>query len=352
MDLKRYGKAAALALTVTYAHVALGGVSVGSFNIQHLGWGEQKDYAIVAQIAGAFDILAVQEVMNEEGAQRLHQALEHVTGEPWSFMMSHLIGRGSYKEAYAIYSRDATAQYKDGAVVYLDPSDTFAREPFSARYRSLATGNVYALANIHVLYGERVSDRLPEINYLSSYWQWLEEIYPETPIILAGDFNLDADHDAFTELLATSAKLAVTDQQGTTISPINGRYANDYDHIFVSHDVNVTSSGVLRFPQLLDMPHEEARATVSDHVPVWIGLNGAGIQWLDNPDRDLSLEPPCIDINQSGKSELIRLPHIGEARAKLVKEGRPWEGVEGLQAIRGLGEARIADIISSRYLCQ
>ncbi|MGP9551822.1 endonuclease/exonuclease/phosphatase family protein [Halomonas sp. AOP42-D1-22] len=325
-------------------------VSVASFNIQNLGWQNSKDYKTVALITSSFDVVAVQEVMNEEGAERLHRALEKVSGEAWSYMMSHLIGRGSYKEAYAIYSRDSAARYLDGAVVYLDPEDTFAR------YQSVRTGDVFALANLHVLYGNRVSDRLPEIDYLASYWEWLKEIYPDTPIILAGDFNLDVGHEGFTALLDQSARLAIEDQGSTTISPINGRYANNYDHIFVSPSVNVTSNGVLRFPQWLGMTHEEARETVSDHVPVWIGLNGGDIKL---PETELyEVERPvamgaegCIDINQSSQEELVQLPHVGEARAVNIVEGRPWSSADSLSDISGLSPARVTEIINTNQLC-
>ncbi len=108
-----------LALGMAIPVAAFATVSVASFNIQNLGWQNSKDYKTVALITSSFDVVAVQEVMNEEGAERLHRALEKVSGEAWSYMMSHLIGRGSYKEAYAIYSRDSAARYLDGAVVYL-----------------------------------------------------------------------------------------------------------------------------------------------------------------------------------------------------------------------------------------
>ena len=69
-------------------------------------------------------LLPCMEVMNEEGAERLHRALEKVSGEAWSYMMSHLIGRGSYKEAYAIYSRDS-GQHD----IWMGPLCTYAKSP-------------------------------------------------------------------------------------------------------------------------------------------------------------------------------------------------------------------------------
>ncbi len=127
------------------------------------------------------DIIAIQEVMDPAAVDHLEQLLERQTGELWQSMTSHLIGRGSYREAYSFLYRDASVEYVDGAVVFLDHRDTFSREPYSARFRSRHSGTEFVLANIHVLYGNSVSDRLPEIHALADYWDWLEEVYGDTP---------------------------------------------------------------------------------------------------------------------------------------------------------------------------
>lgn len=346
-----------LALTMP----AWGDITIASWNVKHSGWGKHKDYALVGHIGSTFDLLAIQEIMSEEGADAIHDALEAESGEQWDYLLSHLIGRGSYREAYGFYWRESAVKYADGAVVFLDASDVFAREPMSARFRSLRTGTEFALANIHVLYGDSVQDRLPEIHALEDYWGWLGEVYPDTPRLLVGDFNLESDHPAFQPLEALGVVPAVVDGHGTTISTIEGRYANHYDHIFVEEGaLPIGSRGIMRFPDQLGMTNTSARETVSDHVPVWIGLGDASAPSLTPLDAGAVLptsaanDPTydCIDLNQGNAEELDRLPHIGEARAQDIIAGRPWPSAQSLTAIRGLGESRVGDILASELLCR
>src|SRR5690554_5786788 len=95
-------------------------IIVGSWNIQRLGHGDQKSYPALAAIASKVDLLAVQEVMTDEGIEELELQLEKHTSESWSYIASHALGSGSYKEKYAFIWRDSAVEYDEGAVVYLD----------------------------------------------------------------------------------------------------------------------------------------------------------------------------------------------------------------------------------------
>lgn len=323
-------------------------------------WQNDKRYDQVAKIAQTMDIVAIQEVMDPAAIDRLERILEQQTGESWQSMTSHLIGRGSYREAYSFLYRDASVEYVDGAVVFLDNRDTFSREPYSARFRSRHSGTEFVLANIHVLYGDSVSDRLPEIHALGDYWDWLEEVYGDTPRVLACDCNLASNHRAWRPMRDRGV-VSVANDGATTLNSHNGVYANEYDHLWlIPGRLPVTDAGKLRFPELLGISHEQARATVSDHAPVWITLGDAqppidafrvatpakASQAANDPVYD------CVDLNRSPQDVLERLPHIGEARSRHVVEGRPWHAPESLQRIRGLGPSRVGDIINSGLLCQ
>lgn len=95
--------------------------------------------------------------------------------------------------------------YADSAVVFIGVNDAFAHEPFSARFEDLESGQVFALAAVHMLYGKEVRDRLPELHALANSWRWLGEIYPNAPRLLAGGFNMPPDHPAL-RALASEAK--------------------------------------------------------------------------------------------------------------------------------------------------
>lgn len=263
----------ALAMQMTLPAVpALADTLVGSWNVKHLGWSNEKDLGAVARIASAFDLLALQEVMSLEGLEDLEHAVETITGEPWEFMASEAIGRGSYREHYAFLWRSAEVSWVDGAVVYIDERDAFAREPFSMRFET-ADNYRFVLASAHLIYGDSVEEREREALALDSYHAWLTESFPETPIYIAGDFNLPPGNAAWDLMGRDTAPLII--QGATTLTKKTGRFANLYDNIWApaGSAIPVAVSGIFDFPAELGVSHEVARDRISDHAPVWMLLD-------------------------------------------------------------------------------
>lgn len=340
--------------------VATAGILAGSFNALQLGWNNGKNLEKLAHVAHHLDLIAWQEVMTEEGVEELVQALEAASGEPWGYMVSHAIGRGSYRERYLFTWRESRVEYSGGAVVYIDDRDRFAREPFLAKFRSRLTGQELALANIHVLYGNSVRDRLPEIEALVGIWDWMADIYPGVPRVIAGDFNLAPDHPAWDSLRQQGAVPAIT-QGATTLSTTRQQFVNLYDNLWKEDGAfAVSDRGIINVPALLGIDFQRARDVVSDHAPVFIGLGGAELALTPfngvvmaggQPAANDSAYDQCIDLNASSAEHLEQLPHIGPARASAITEGRPWGSVEALTRIQGIGPARLADIRQSGLLC-
>ncbi|MDI5922493.1 helix-hairpin-helix domain-containing protein [Halomonas sp. LR5S13] len=330
-------------------------VLMGSWNIKHLGWNNDKAMPQVAHVANHFDLLAIQELMDTSALARLEQEVEAISGEAWSSMASRELGHSSYTEHYAFLWRESEVAYSDSAVVFLDHGDVFSREPYAARFRDLETDDVFTTATVHVVYGDGVSHRLPEIEALADYWQWLDEIAQGTPRLLMGDFNLAPDHAGWAPLRRLGAEPAITDGL-TTLSTTAGGYSNLYDNIW--YDASVLDSsdrGILRFPDLLTMGHQEARDRISDHAPVYVGLSGAKLHpehATDGTSVPRASTPECIDLNTSSVSRLDELPHIGPARAKDIVEARPWASADHLTRVNGLGTARVQEIQTSDLLCQ
>lgn len=324
---------------------------IASWNIQNLGWGDDTHYGAIAAVANHFDLVAVQEVMEPAAVERLAQRLEREGGDRWGVLTSSAVGSSHYEEHYAFLYRESAVAYTGKSSLYRDPGDVFIREPASAQFRSKRTGRTLTVGSIHVLYGDGVADRLPEIERLGRYWQSLADRYERDAqngrILLLGDFNLWPDHAGFEALDAYAD--ALISEGATTLSSDDGRYANLYDNIWVPDEsgFEVSDSGILRFPELLDWDHETARARASDHAPVYLTLGNAE---LDLADARVTADT-CIDLNAAHASALDQLPHVGPARAEAIVEGRPWNGPNSLTRIRGIGEARAADIAAAPVLC-
>ena len=298
-----------------------------SWNIERLGHGNQKAYEALGHIGNHCDFIAVQELMTEDGQQRFLRAL-HTHDRNWASMASHALGRGSYTEMYAFYYRQGTVDYDDGAIVYLDRRDTYAREPYSARFRT-AKGTRFAVGTIHVIYGQSVRDRLPEITALADYFTWLAEVYPNTPRMLMGDFNLAPHHDAW-QPLKVHAKPLIT-EGASTLSAIDGRYANLYDNIWLAHNstLAISNSGIIKFPEMLrtqsgaPVTHEWARRHVSDHAPVYITTDGA------------RLNPRQMTVSAQGQQ--TQPPETQKpATPAAAQQGRGWQG-----PVRGNRNSRV-----------
>ena len=351
MPLRHLFAIPGLVLVLLFSPAVLADLRIASWNIQNLGWGEQKSYPALAGVASAFDFIAIQELMNAEGAERLLAAVEEHTGESWSMQYSHALGRDRYREKYAFLWRDSAVEYVDGAVVYLDTTDRFAREPYSARFRSRHSGETFVAATVHITYGQRVSDRTPEVKALAAYWDWLREVYPEDRdrLLLMGDFNLAPGHAAWAPLKAKAEPLIT--HGATTLSTTDGQYANLYDNLWVGHDsaLDIREAGIVRFPEWLDWSHKKARRHVSDHAPVFALTGSAALA-----ARHVEATTPgtgCIDLNEADRHELKRLPHVGPARADAIIDGRPWGSVDELTRVHGLGPARVEEIRADGQLC-
>lgn len=285
-------------------------ILIGSWNVKRLGHGDRQNYTALAEVAQRVDLLALQEVMNEEGLRRLELAVERQTGESWSTIESHAIGSSSYKEMYAFLFRNSVVEYDDGAVVYLDRGDRFMREPFSAQFVSKLDRSKVAIGTVHIVYGQSESDRTPEVRALANYWAWLGEVYPGTPRMLVGDFNLPPQNPAWAPLRQHARPLITTG--GTTLSSINGRFANLYDNIWVERNsvLDITASGVINFPSMLGWSHEKSRAEASDHAPVYIALGKARLD--STATATLRDRVPALNQVSSGGSRLA--PFAGGVR--------------------------------------
>lgn len=335
--------------------VANADIVIGSWNIQNLGWNNDKRYDKVAHVVGHFDFLAIQELMNEAALERLERKVEVATGEPWSSMASHALGRSTYREHYAFLWRDSAVEYDSGAVVFIDHRDAFAREPFSAKFRSRHSGQTFAAGTVHITYGSSIGDRLPEIEALADYWQWLEEVYPGTPRVLLGDFNLRPEHQGWEPLTSLGAVPAIT-SGATTLGLTDGRYANLYDNLWKHPGaLDVTDRGILRFPELFGIGHERARDVISDHAPVYITLGTATLEPIAFDGESVALTQGagwCVDLNEASAEVLTDLPHVGPARAEQIIEARPWASPADLVGVSGLGQARVQEIKASGLLCE
>ncbi len=69
------------------------------------------------------------------------------------------------------------------------------------------------------------------------------------------------------------------------------------------------------------------------------------------PKEEKTPSGDCVDINTASESELQQIIHIGEARAADVINLRPFDKVEDLDRVNGIGSARLDDILAENKAC-
>jgi endonuclease/exonuclease/phosphatase family metal-dependent hydrolase len=198
------------------APVPPGQIRLASFNIRIYSTGSRDDteLGLIADRLQQFDLVAIQELRDEEVVQRTLSILE-ARGHVYHAMVSPPVGRG-VKERYAFLWRPEKVAPVDSGTVYSDPDDVFIREPFYASFR--AGSFDFTLITIHVIFGDGVADRRAENMLLDDVYRAVQGADPnEQDVILLGDFNLPPSDSGMIEVDATIDPVFTGDAR-TTIS--------------------------------------------------------------------------------------------------------------------------------------
>jgi endonuclease/exonuclease/phosphatase family metal-dependent hydrolase len=246
--------------------VPLGQIRLASFNIRIYSTGSRDDteLGLIADRLQQFDLVAIQELRDEEVVQRTLSILE-ARGHVYHAMVSPPVGRG-VKERYAFLWRPEKVAPVDSGTVYSDPDDVFIREPF---YASFVAGSFdFTLITIHVIFGDRVADRRAEAILLDDVYRTVQDADPEEQdVIFLGDFNLPPSDSGMGEIGALLNPV-ITGDERTTISDAS-LYDNFWwDARFLTEWTG--AAGIDRFDEAVFGNDDDAASlAVSDHRPVW-----------------------------------------------------------------------------------
>jgi len=76
---------------------------------------------------------------------------------------------------------------------------------------------------------------------------------------------------------------------------------------------------------------------------------------VPTPEPEKEIQPvssgSCVNINSASEVEVQRIIHIGPARSQELIQHRPYQSVDDLSIIKGIGSARIADILTQGIAC-
>ncbi|XP_056390893.1 deoxyribonuclease-1 [Hyla sarda] len=277
-----------LGIAVLLSACAVSAIKIGAFNIQSFGDSKMNNpevSTVIMKILQRYDLILIQEVRDTDlsAVETMMTELNSQWSEPiYSYVVSDLLGRDSYKERYLFVYRNDKVNVQD-SYHYHDHNmytgeDTFSREPFVVMFN--APGTViqdFVLVPLH----SAPKDAVREIDALYDVYLDVFEKFQSDNIIFLGDFNADCSYvtasewDSIRLYNTEDFTWLITHDVDTTVGKTNCAY----DRIVISgadlHNAIVPDSAkVFNFHKKYKLTSEQALA-VSDHYPVEIELMSA-----------------------------------------------------------------------------
>lgn len=240
-------------------------ITLASFNVARLGE-SKKDYVALSKIISKFDIVALEEVMNEKGLEELKFYLDN-----YEYIMSDAVGTKKYKEHYAIIYKKNIVDKIQNLGKYYDRNDEFIREPSAFYIKSNKLDMV--LIPVHSVFGDNEIKRVYEASKYIKVYEYFYDKTKQDDIILLGDFNLSANNKAFNNLKSKYGFNNILDPNVNKTTLSKKGLANSYDNIFVNLSnlkAFTRRYGVYNFTK---NNYEMVRKYISDHLLVFIELD-------------------------------------------------------------------------------
>ncbi|WP_433570210.1 endonuclease/exonuclease/phosphatase family protein [Streptomyces sp. CA-251247] len=250
------------------------------------------DVRVIASVVSRFDVVAVQEVRGDlRGLRYLLRAL----GEDWAFVLTDVTeGRAGNNERLAFLFDTRRVKLSGLACELVVPLEQeagvpagdldrqFARTPYAVSF--LSQGQTFTLVTLHVLFGEKAADRVPELRAIAEWLAgWAEREFGwDHNLIALGDFNIDRAGDPLFEAFTSTGLVPAPELEGLPRTIFDDPGAEHfYDQIaWFTHGqerrpvltLDAVGGGHVDF-----VPELRGNGTlndlswhISDHYPLWV----------------------------------------------------------------------------------
>lgn len=242
---------------------------ISSFNTLRLGKA-QKDFKLMSKVLENFDIIGLIEIISPIGIEKLIKELEKESGEKWEYHISpYPVGSSSYKEYFAYIWKSRRVEFLGTRGFYPDEDKKFERPPYGADFRIENFDFTFVL--VHSIFGKKESERRAEAFVMDRIYDYFQNLdSEENDIIIAGDFNLRADDEAFEKLLNHSDEISyvLSPRINTTLG--KSSLANSYDNMFISKIYTGEFQGKSGAIDFTKKQYRLMKDKISDHLPIFI----------------------------------------------------------------------------------
>jgi len=240
-------------------------IQLVSWNIQDFGRTKNtEELNQIAEIVRDVDILAIQEVVAGYGGAQAVAKLSDLLnrkGSKWDYVISDPTNSPKYvTERYAIVWKTKNIKIKNRGWLISELDSLVDREPFLLDL--YVEGKKFTLVNFH----SRPYNKDPESEIIALSKFVIDSL--ETPLIIAGDFNVEEKMPVFDYLKDNGFKAAVSNAKTTLKRKCDGTDYLNYpiDNIFYSQDIYKTEGKAIDFVRFCG-GLKRARK-LSDHLPV------------------------------------------------------------------------------------
>lgn len=249
-------------------------LSLASWNIRDLGRTKSaEEITEIAKILKNFDIVAIQEVVAKDpaGAQAVAKIVDELNrmGFKWDYRISDPTKSPStyISERYAYLWKTSKVSLIHRAYLDGELEEVCNREPYIAAFKRKGESEPFYVINFH---SRRYNDRPEEeiIRFLD---------YPKrlnsNRIIIAGDFNLDENHEVWKPFYKNGFESALKNTLTTLkMKCKEGNYLNyAIDNIYFTSGIKNFQSGSVDFVRFCE--ELEVARGISDHLPIFMEFN-------------------------------------------------------------------------------
>ena len=246
----------------------------------------------IAEIVSRFDVIAIQEAKANLKALRY---MLKVLGPSWGLILSDVTKGAPGNGERLTFVFDTRRINLSGLACELvvpeeklskisqDSLDKqFARTPYAVSFQS--GEKRFILVTLHVLYGEKATDRVPELKAIAEWlaeWAKNKNIWGRNLIAL-GDFNIDRHGDKLYDAFVSTGLYVPDDMNEIPRTIFGSKEKNKfYDQIswFMGKDgtpaisLRYLRGGSFDFTEValksLDLTKNQLSWRISDHYPLW-----------------------------------------------------------------------------------
>lgn len=244
----------------------------------------------IAEIISHFDVVALQEV--KDNIRGLRDTLR-LLGNDWGLILTDVNrGAAGNNERMAFLFDMRRVQLSGLACELVVPEEQlksiapdalqrqFARTPYAVGFRSL--GTTFVLVTLHVLYGKKAAERIPELKAIAKWMSdWAKDISEyEQNLLAMGDFNIEARGDLLAQTFMSEGLHIPEELEQVTRSIFDE--TKFYDHIAWFDGANGVPRLSMKFLRggnfdfvgkvlkTRNLTKQQLSYMLSDHYPLWV----------------------------------------------------------------------------------